>query len=65
MRYGGTHEKHAEQAGAANRLTAARRKRHGNNNPNLEVEAALPITCGRPLTAGIRKTKPKQKAAAM
>jgi hypothetical protein len=39
-----------EQAGATNRLPAASRKRHDNHNLNLEVERALPVACGRPLT---------------
>ena len=43
---------YAQQAGATNRLPAASPKRHDNYNLNLEVEGALPVACGRPLTFG-------------
>ena len=43
------------QAGATNRLPAESRKRHDNHNLNLEIEGALPVACGRPLTFGNNK----------
>ena len=35
-------------------------KRHVGHNPNLEIEGALPVACGRPLTLGDSKTHVKQ-----